>query len=503
VSTGDLLRRTGAEVNVDRRSSAPAAAELGSSSLQTVVQVKYSLTLFLLSVAFLRLYANWPLQDADTYWHISTGANIWRTGQLPRVDDYSFTMSGSPWIAKEWLSQLVFYFAYRFGGWTAVSLTAIVVASTSYVVLFSWLQRRVKPIVALTMSMVSISLTTNSLFARPQIFFYLLLSVTVCGLVSAVEKRRTPWWLIPVTALWANMHASFPIAFVLAAMFGLEATVTGPRLGRWRTGLNWAAVTLGAVVAAGATPYGFEPLRISTQIIGSSATDYIGEWKPVGFNALGVYGVAFFAGSLALGLASRISWARLLPLVFCGGLMLRHVRFFSLFGFVVSASLATPVARLFPRFAAQRRAPSAAERKGSSVALATVAALALAALSFAPRPHPAANITPQRALEAARALKLTGPFFNDYTYGGYLIFEGVKTFIDGRAELYMGGFFQELAIAEAAKDSAPFFAMLDRYHVTWALIGKDSGSLSAFRNSRQWVERYHDDLALVFEKTRP
>lgn len=159
-----------------------------SSSAETTVQIKYSLILFFVSVAFLRLYPNGPLQDADTYWHIATGANIWRTGHFPRADEYSHTMAGSPWIAKEWLSQLIFYFAYRFGGWSAVSLTAMVAASASYLILFSWLQRRVKPIVALTMAMVSISLTTGSLLARPQIFFYLLLCVTVCGLVGAVES---------------------------------------------------------------------------------------------------------------------------------------------------------------------------------------------------------------------------------------------------------------------------------------------------------------------------
>jgi hypothetical protein len=471
-----------------------------SSSAETILQVKYSLILFFASIAFLRLYPNGPLQDADTYWHIATGANIWRTGQFPRTDEYSFTMSGSPWIAKEWLSQLIFYFAYRFGGWSAVSLTAIVTASTAYVVLFSWLLRRVKPIVALTMAMVSISLTTESLLARPQIFFYLLLCVTVCGLVGAVESRKTPWWLIPVTALWANMHASFPIAFVLAFLFGLEAIVSSPPAERRRTTVKWASVTLGAVAAAGATPYGYEPLFVSTKIVGSSATDYIDEWKPAGFGVVGVYGAAFLAGSLAIVFASRISRLRLAPLAICGGLMLRHVRFFSLFGFVVSASLATPVAKLFPRFAAQRRAPSATERKWSSIALATLAAMALAATAFLPRPHPVANITPQRALETARRLNLAGPVFNDYKYGGYLIFEGVKTFIDGRAEVYMDGFFQELAHAEVAPDSAHFFAMLDRYHVTWALISKDSGSLAAFRKSKQWLERYHDDSALVFEK---
>jgi hypothetical protein len=412
-------------------------------------------------------------------------------------------LAGSPWIAKEWLSQLIFYFAYSAGGWFGVALVTNLTASAAYVVLFAWLQRRVKTIVAVTMTMVSISLTMGSLLARPQIFFYLLLSVTVCGLVSAVESRKTPWWLIPLAALWANMHASFPIAFILCALFGFEATVSAPREQRLRNFVQWTIVTLGAVIASGATPYGFEPLWVSTQIVGSSATALIDEWKPAGFNIVGFYGGAFLAGSLAIVLASRVSRARLLPLLVCGGLMMRHVRFFSLFGFVTSATLAGPIAKLFPRFAAQPRLPGAAERKWTSIALATMGLVTIAVLAFAPRPQPAANITPAQALQAARKFGLTGPLFNDYKFGGYLIFEGVKTFIDGRAELYLGGFFQELAVAEDAADKQHFFAMLDRYHVTWALVGLDSGGLSGFRRSPQWKEIYHDNVALVFVKVAP
>jgi hypothetical protein len=478
-------------------------AGLTSSSTETALQIKYSLILFLTSITFLRLYPNGPLQDPDTYWHIATGANIWRTAQFPRVDEYSYTMSGSPWIAKEWLSQLVFYFAYRFGGWSAVSLIAVIAASTSYGLLFFWLQRRVKPIVALTMATVSISLSTTSLLARPQIFSYLLLCLTVCGLVGAVETRKAPWWLIFVTALWANVHASFPIAFVLASLFGLEAVVSAPREERRQTIVRWSVVALGAVVAAGATPYGYQPLLVSTSIVASRAIDYIDEWKPVGFGVIGIYCSSFLAGSLAIVYASKISRVRLLPLAFCGGLMMRHVRFLSLFGFVASASLATPVAKLFPRFAAQRQAPSATAHKWSSVALAAMTLLALAVLAFMPRSRPGVNVTPERALEAARKAGLTGPVFNDYKFGGYLIFTGVKTFIDGRTELYFGGFLQELAAAETSPNSSDFIAMLDRYHVTWALIGKDSGALAAFRRSQQWKEIYHDDVALVLEKIAP
>ena len=64
-------------------------------------------------------------------------------------------------------------------------------------------------------------------------------------------------------------------------------------------------VKLGAIAAASATPYGYEPLLVSTKIVGSSATDYIDEWKPVGFGVVGVYGVAFLAGSGRLPDCSR------------------------------------------------------------------------------------------------------------------------------------------------------------------------------------------------------
>jgi len=478
----------------------PRESDQAEITVAWSIHAKYSAILFLVFVAYLEFNAQRMLHDQDTYWHIVVGRSIWQSGELPTVDQYSHTLGGARWIAKEWLSQLMLYGAYALGSWPGVTLLTAVVAATSYAVLFSWLQRRLEPIVALTLTLVSVSLTVNSLLARPQIFYYLLLTLCVCGLTDAVERKRTPWWLIPLVALWANVHASFPIAIILSALFGFEAIVSARPEERSRQLVRWPIVTLGAAAATGLTPYGFEPLLVSMQIAGTKATDYINEWQPAGFTLHGAYGAAFLIGSLAIVLASGVSRARVLPLLVCGGLMLRHVRFFSLFGIVASAALAGPVAKRFRRFASRGEAPSAAVQRRASIAVGAAIAAVIGVLALGPRPVPPPNLVPSAALEAAREYGASGPVFNDYMFGGYLIFAGVKTFMDGRAELYFNGLFEKTHDAELGSDDAPFLQLLDRYHVTWALLMPGSAGIAKLSRSPHWKEIYQDEAAFVFVK---
>ena len=270
------------------------------SSFELDVTTRYAATLFLVMFSFWYSHGPQLLLDADTYWHIAVGERIWRTGTFPQFDDYSFTMAGSRWIAKEWLSQLLFFGAYRWANWSGVVLLTAATAAASYLLLFSWLMRRVNPLVALTMTAVSITLSMNSVLARPQVFYYLLMAVCVCGLVDAVEQRKTPWWIIPLTAVWANLHASFPIAIVLSVFFGSEAFFTAKQEERSRTGLRWTLAVLLAIAATGATPYGYEPLWVSLRIVGDDGTKYINEWEPMKLNLQGFYGIAYLLGSLAI-----------------------------------------------------------------------------------------------------------------------------------------------------------------------------------------------------------
>jgi hypothetical protein len=460
----------------------------------------YAIAFFLILLTTTMVRSKLLLADGDTFWHLVVGEQIVRDHSFPIVDEYSYTRAGAPWIAKEWLSQVILYWAFSSGGWRGLALFTATIAALSYSILFAWLCRRVEPIVALTMTVATYSLGMGSLLARPQIFFYLLLVLCACGLVGAVEKKKTPWWLPPLTALWANLHASFPIAFVLAAVFGLEAVASAAPSERVRTALKWALVLLGSLIATGLTPYGYGPLLVSLKLVDSKEINAIDEWRPIGFGLMGVYGAAFIAGSLAIVIAARAGWTRAAPIALCGALMARHVRFFPLFAIVAAPALATPIAGLFPRFARRPSAPSETARKIAIAALGAASLTAVLVLSFGAKPFPAPGMAPAAALEAAELFHLSGPVFNDYSFGGFLIFNGVKPFIDSRAELYLGGLFEKTRQAELGESGAAFLSLLDEYHVTWALLARDSEGALKLRASKEWTEKYADGTASVFVK---
>src|SRR5271170_6487525 len=54
--------------------------------------------------------------DPDLWWHIKVGEAILTTHRWPTTDSYSFTVNGQPWLAYEWLGDVIFAEANRLGG---------------------------------------------------------------------------------------------------------------------------------------------------------------------------------------------------------------------------------------------------------------------------------------------------------------------------------------------------------------------------------------------------
>ena len=94
------------------------------------------------------IWSGHVLSDPDIWWHIRFGADVWASRALPVTDTYSHTFSGQPFIAKEWLSQIIWYFAYAAGGWSGVLLLTI--ASVCIAAFLTYLEfaRQLKPVIA-------------------------------------------------------------------------------------------------------------------------------------------------------------------------------------------------------------------------------------------------------------------------------------------------------------------------------------------------------------------
>ena len=62
-----------------------------------------------------------PIVPHDFWWHMAIGRDIARSGAIPTVDTYSWSVApGTSFTYQSWLSELIFFWVYRSGGMAAI-----------------------------------------------------------------------------------------------------------------------------------------------------------------------------------------------------------------------------------------------------------------------------------------------------------------------------------------------------------------------------------------------
>jgi hypothetical protein len=91
---------------------------------------------------------------------------------------------------------------------------------------------------------------------------------------------------------------------------------------------------------------------------------------------------------------------------------------------------------------------------------------------------------------------LAGPVFNSEAFGGYLIFQRIPTFIDGRAELYGNTFLNRYLAAEGGSEIA-LATLLDVYGITWTLLMPQQAAVDRLDALPGWRRVYADPIAVI------
>src|SRR5258707_1619018 len=88
------------------------------------------------------------------------------------------------------------------------------------------------------------------------------------GLASASERGEAPsFWLLPLIALWANLHGGFIFGLVLGGAFAIDASWNADVARQKPLLLRWAGFGVGALAACCVTPYGLGSLLASRKIL--------------------------------------------------------------------------------------------------------------------------------------------------------------------------------------------------------------------------------------------
>ncbi len=449
------------------------------------------------------LFAPQVLNDGDTYQHITTGEWILQHGAIPRVDPFSASFGGAPWVAHEWLSEVLMALAFRAGGWDGILMLFGAALALTLAMMTFHLARWLERLPTLVLLILGAACTSPSLLARPHILVLPLLELWTAGLLLARSRGGAPSpLLLPLMLVWANMHGSFVFGLALTVPLALEA-VTGAEGSPRRALRGWGLFIAGSLVAALATPHVWRGLLFPFQLMQMRQLSHVGEWQAPDFQHLQPIELALVALLyVTLSRGIRLPVPRILILIGLLHLALQHLRHQSLAGLVGALVLAEPLGRAF---AQAPEAFAAAPRRNPPLAWPGAGLAVLLAVTVLRAANPALRsddaVSPVSALAHVPAEIARTPVFNDYSFAGYLIFNGVHPLIDPRADMYGDAFLAAYGAVTSQPTREGFAAMAQKYGVRWTILSAGSPLVSVLDAMPGWRRFYADKIAVVHVRT--
>ncbi|OLC55831.1 MAG: hypothetical protein AUH85_08305 [Chloroflexi bacterium 13_1_40CM_4_68_4] len=307
------------------------------------------------------------------------------------------------------------------------------------------------------------------------------------ALAARQGDRRAQVVLVPLMTLWANVHGGFVVGVVLLIVLGFEAALFAPVIRRRFLGFAALAILATFLNPLGAGAYASPEWHFT------NPPRFIQEW--------GLPDVTTFPGLLyavtllgALALATLAPSGRtsdvavVAPLAF---LSLSALRQMPLFALASAPFLADRLSTLLPRLA-----PPLAAREPWRLAVPLAGLVLVASLATAPR-EPDISGYPAGALDALRPRN--GALFNDYDWGGFLIWNAPEhpVFIDGRLVPYIGTVLDDYREAIAAHPR--WREVLDRWHIGLVLV-RPTSALAVRLQDAGWSIAYSDDDTVLFSR---
>jgi hypothetical protein len=413
--------------------------------------------------------------------------------QVPHVDPFSYTHAGQPWVAHEWLSEVVMTLAYRLAGWTGIVVLFGLATALSMGLLMSRLARWLGPIALVDKAWLCIGCLREALSSRPHLLALALMIYWTGAMLDArAANRAPPLWLAGLLVLWANLHGSFVFGALVAAPLALEALVEGRR-NPWPVVKSWGLFAAACLVAVLLTPNGLHALTYPFQIMTMKTLNGIIEWLPPDFRTMSEFQTAILVTLLVcLSRGVKVPFFRAVLVLFILHMALQHQRHMLVLALIAPLFLAEPIGRSFGRTAPRRLGPPQA----AAILFAVGVLVMTGVRATNPVVRGDAVTTPQTALSHVPAALQAKPVLNTYSFGGYLIFRGIKPFIDGRADMYGDDFFSR-DIKLMHGDQAEFDKTVKQYGLAWTVLQPREPLAKQMDGKPGWRRIYSDKWAVV------
>ena len=459
--------------------------------------------LFLLGILFLCLILSllsFFHIDSDYYWHLKAGEIIFQKGII-RHDIFSWLAHGKYWMSHEWLFEVIIYgLKCLFGKYHT-----FIYCFSCYILLFGFLlltnyKAYLKNFLYTLFYLLFFGISLLGFIqVRAYLISFLLLSITIYLLIDLYHNSESYkiFFLPLITIIWANVHGgSSNLPYLLCFIFFIIGhfsfqfkKIESKRLKKKQL-YRYFIVMILCIISVCINIHGIKMLTYPyLNMFDTVMIDHIMEWRSTTLHESFHY--VYFAYLLFLLLtflfsSKKIQLIDFVLFLICTYLGLKSIRFWAFTPIIMSYVIFSYVGK--------------SNNKGftSSVIILSTFLLFVFLLndSFSKLNNSKQNISSETIsmISKANPKKL----FNQYKYGGELIYHDIPVFIDGRADLYSGNYFNDYLSIINLKNNA--ISLIRKYNFDYYLLSGEDPLYTFISNSEEYELVYNDKNIYFYKK---
>lgn len=465
----------------------------------------------------------------DVFWQLQSGKYIWQTKSIIHTDLFTLAYD-APRVEHTWVHSLILFAIYSMVGYSGISVLKGVLIAGAYLALLIGARIRSSSWLAILLVTPVFLKTSHGWLERPQIWTFLMFALFV--LILERFQNKQDWhilWLVPLTALWANLHAGSVLAAAIFAAYVVGAAGKAIWKKDFKTsGFKQLGVAVAlSFLAANITPYPnhFVKVLLAVSKLGGSTSPMTGEagtsasapitqalnmdWTVTTFQAQPEFYYAMGISALIL----LLGWKRfrlsdlclMVGLALMGMKLIRHIPFFYMGMIAILPAYLDSASKLV-----QNRFPKLAQQ--AFVIITCCLAIWLFWHWGRPLYLTYGTFTtglrewhyPIEATEFVKEHKLPANIYNTYDWGGYMawqLYPDYLMFWDGRQnskEMFKLGW--QVMAGHQGWDS-----ILERFDVKTIVsrsatidTGQKYPLLDQLRNNPDWSLVFNDESSMVF-----
>lgn len=439
-----------------------------------LIKYKYFISIIFLILAFSSFMMLFSIQEGDYFWHIKAGKYMSENSILKK-DVFSWYLYGKYWFSHEWLFEILLYnlslffkehiLIYCFTNTFLLLIILFITNKKGYL--------KNIPFTMIWLLFFIFIFSVGVISARPHMISYLFLALSIYLLYDLWyhEESKKIYFLPIITLVWANIHGGssnlsyiFTLVFIICGLFKFKFDkIIANRITRKQI-FKYLIVFILCIFCIMLNPHGIKMLFYPYENMADSLMlNTISEWQPSNLNILSHYRYFIFLILILFVIIFSKKKIIFIDFVLFGislFLGLKSIRFWT-YTYIISSYF---IFNYIP------------DRKYDkySCVLINLLAILLLGMSFINYNTMKSNTNKKLVHDdIISVIKKEKPsrLFNNYNYGGYLIYKDIDVFIDGRADLYSRYNYKDYYIISDLKGD--YEKTIDKYDFDYFLVSSD------------------------------